>query len=265
VLGDAFDILHRQWGLRGDPHAWNAIRELVDATPTPPSAELVRAAFVDALQRVADVDIDHTDEQQAYRKHLDHGGMSGGHVHVEWWRTRGIPLLVDRANSRRPSPPPTEPARPRRRSVGSVIGAAAVWAVVFAIPVALVGGGGWLLYQRAYGTSVEATVLDCSSSGAVVGGRSTYRTDCVAEWTIDGRRVVGGFNGGNGESDVGKTIDATVRGDVAYSRSLALPIVLLALGLPFLLLPGAAVARRARHRSEHGAPPPPDASHLDRD
>ncbi len=258
MLGDAFDIAHRQWGLRGDPHAWNAMRELVASTPTPPTADAVRAAFVDALNRVADVDIDHTDEPQVFRQHLDHGGMSGGSVNVEWWRTQGIPLLVDRAITRSPAErlSATEPARRRHRSVGSAMSGVAVWAVVLAIPAALVGGGGWLLNQRAFGTRVEATVLECDSSGSIIRGGSTFRTDCIAEWTIDGRLVVGGFEGGNGKSDVGKTVDATVRDDVAYSRSLVLPIVLLALGLPFLMFPVIAIKQRARRRSELNPPAP---------
>jgi hypothetical protein len=104
----------------------------------------------------------------------------------------------------------------------------------------------FLLYQRAWGTRVEATVLSCDTSGGVFGGASTYRTDCVAQWEIDGRVVVGGLDGGNGERDVGRTIDATVRGDTAYSRSIVLPVILVALGLPFLALPLLAVRRRLR-------------------
>ena len=37
VLADGFDVVLRQWGTRGDPHAWRALRELVGATPTPAS------------------------------------------------------------------------------------------------------------------------------------------------------------------------------------------------------------------------------------
>lgn len=119
-----------------------------------------------------------------------------------------------------------------------------IWLVVVAIAAATVGGGGFLLAQRAVGTRVRATVLDCDTSGTIVRGGATYRTDCIAEWTIDGRVVIGTFTGGNGESDVGRTVDATVRGDTAYSRSLVLPILLIALGLPFLWFPIAAVRRR---------------------
>jgi hypothetical protein len=250
VLGDAFDIVHRQWGLRGDPHAWHALRELLAAVPTPPSDDGVRLLFVDGLRQVADVDIDQADGQPVYRKHLDHGGMSGGSVNVEWWRTKGIPLLVDRATSRRVAlPRPTDAPSVSPRSVRSVATTVAVWALLLAIPIALVGGGGWLLYQRAYGTRVTATVLSCDSSGNFRRYGTTFRTDCVAQWTIDGRVVVGGFDGGNGASDVGKQVDATVRGDTAYSRSLALPILLIVLGLPFLVIPFFAIKRRiAGHR-----------------
>jgi hypothetical protein len=123
-----------------------------------------------------------------------------------------------------------------------------VWAVVLAIPVAVVGGGAFLLYQRAYGTRVDARVLDCETSGTIIRGASTYRTDCIAQWTIDGQTVVGAFTGGNGEPDVGKTVSATVRGDTAYSRSLVLPIVLLVLGLPFLAFPVLAIKHQIKAR-----------------
>ena len=243
VLGDGFDVNLRQWGLRGDVHAWRAMRDLVATMPTPADREGVRAAYVDALRRVADVDIDATDEQVVFQAHLDHGGMSGGSVDVGWWRTKGIPLLVARAVDRRPPPP-----RAPRRTAGKVIGVIVVWGILLAIPAALVGGGGFLLYQRAVGTRVEATVLECDTSGTIVRGASTYRTECIAQWEIDGRVVIGSFNGGNGESDVGSTVEATVRGDTAYSRSLVLPVLLIAMGLPFLAVPMFAIRTRVRAR-----------------
>lgn len=269
LLADGFDVVHRQWGRRGDVHAWQAMRDLVGGTPTPPDRDAVRAAYVDALRQVADVDVDHAAEAVVHRQHLDHGGMSGGDVDVEWWRTRGLPLLVDRAVDRRPRnplPPPTAPraATPMSRRTGrTIVGDIVVWTLILAIPGALVGGGAFLLYQRAVGTRVDATVLECDSSGTIVRGASTYRTDCIAEWTIDGETVIGPFTGGNGESDVGKTLDATVRDGTAYSRSLILPIVLLALGLPFLglvLLPRVLRRRSGWGRTSRERPDTPVAS-----
>lgn len=116
-----------------------------------------------------------------------------------------------------------------------LVTAVLVWLLVLGIPAALVGGGGWLLYQRAVGTKVEATVLACETSGNWARYASTIREECAARWTIDGKTVTGNFVGGNGESDVGETLTATVRGDTAYSRSLVLPILLILLGLPVLV------------------------------
>ncbi len=259
VLGDGFDVVHRQWGLRGDVHVWAALRELVATIPTPSDSEGVRAAYVDAFREVVDVDLDQTAESVVYRADLDRGGMSGGAVDLRWWRAKGMPLLVERAIDRRPVPqsssapldtsgPPSAPTG--RRTVRELVVGVVVWAIVLAIPAVPLIGGGYLLYQRAVGTRVEATVLDCSTSGAIVRGASTYRSECIASWTIDDRLVVGSFNGGNGVSDVGRTVDATVRGDAAYSRSLALPILLLALGLPFLALPVLALRGKRSARVE---------------
>jgi hypothetical protein len=264
VLADGFDIVHRQWGLRGDPHAWRAMRELLAAEPTPDDRDAVRAAYVAALVQVADVDIDHTDAESVHRSHLDHGGMSGGSIHVGWWRSKGVPLLVDRAVDRRPPPADTgstpvasgrdAPRQTTGRSrLKDVLVSVAVWGVILAITAATIGGGAFLLVQRAVGTRVEATVISCERSGGRAGGVSTYREACLAEWTIDGAKVVGPLSAGDGGWDPGDVVDATVRGDTAYGRSLGLPILLLALGSPFLLLIGVNVRHSVRRR---GSGPP---------
>ena len=135
-----------------------------------------------------------------------------------------------------------------------LIGGALALAVVLAIPAATIGAGAYLLYQRAAGTRVEATVIGCNVSGGVFSGTSNYREDCVAEWTIDGATVVGGLSGGSGGWDPGETVDATVRGDTAYSRSLELPILLIALGLPFLAIPVFAARAKRRNRRTSATP-----------
>jgi len=97
MLVDGFDVVHHQWGLRGDPHVWRTLRDRLAETPTPHGHDAVRAAFVEAFNDVAGVDVDAEPEQRVYRKELDHGGMSGGTVDLAWWRTKGLPLLVERA------------------------------------------------------------------------------------------------------------------------------------------------------------------------
>lgn len=103
TLGDAFDVRHRQWGLRGDPHVWGALHEELSGEPTPADAAAVRQVFVDALRRVADVDPDGDVQGAVRREEFAHGGMSSGMVDVEWWRVKGLPLLVSRAADRRPA------------------------------------------------------------------------------------------------------------------------------------------------------------------
>lgn len=120
-------------------------------------------------------------------------------------------------------------------SPGSRITGVVVWAVLLAIPAALIGGGAWLIHQRYAGVQVEVTVLACETSGSWRRYGSTVREDCAAEWREDGRTVIGGFVGGNGEPDVGRTVDATVRDGTAYSRSWVLPSILIGLGAPFLV------------------------------
>lgn len=256
VLGDGFDVIHRQWGLRGDPHAWRTLRDLLGATPTPVTPEAVRAAYVEGLSQLIGADLDSSGDHQVYCDDLDHGGMSGGVVDLDWWRTKGVPLLVDRAIDRRPpvphgaAPDNITNSSPTRGLRAAVVGIMA-WLVILAIPATLLGSGGWLLYQRGYGTRVRATVLSCDAIDEFRRVGRHLPTDCVAEWVIDGQTVVGGFDGGNGPSDIGKTVDVTVRGNTAYSRSLVLPALLIALGLPFLVIPLAALRRAMKRRRGH--------------
>ena len=115
--------------------------------------------------------------------------------------------------------------------------------------LAMAGGGVFLLVQRETGERVKATVTDCSGSGK-------YET-CNGSWVAGGSLVGGkghvvlGTIDGATSTDVGHELDVTVDGDRAYTRSLNVPIILLAIGgfiagvgiwLPFSL-------RRSKARS----------------
>jgi len=118
--------------------------------------------------------------------------------------------------------------------------------VVLLIPLVLVGSGGWLLYQRQVGERVEAEVIDCRFD-------IDYRTSsqhCTARWTQDGVERTGPIQA-SGDHEVGETVTATVRDGQLYSRSLALPLVLLGLGLPFCYFP------YAWARQKFSGPPDP--------
>ena len=112
------------------------------------------------------------------------------------------------------------------------------------VPFVLVGAGGWLLWQRQTGETVEAEVLTCDLD-------IKYKTSsqhCTARWTEDGVEKIGPIQG-SGDQEVGETVTATLRGDELYSRSLTLPLVLLGLGLPLLLVPFAWLRGRLKRRS----------------
>ncbi len=92
----------QRWGLRGDPHVWAAMRELLAGQPVPANPSAVRAVFVDAFRQLIRVDLDTDESEAVYREEFSHGGMSSGQVYLPWWRTTGIPLLVNRAMKRMP-------------------------------------------------------------------------------------------------------------------------------------------------------------------
>lgn len=82
-------------------------------------------------------------------------------------------------------------------------------------------------------------------SGALECARCGHRTD------LPGAGVLGDA-AGDGHDSIGDTVDVTVRGDTAYSRSLGLPLLLLGLGLPFLALVGFSLRDVVRQRRAGG-------------
>ncbi|AQP51998.1 hypothetical protein [Tessaracoccus flavescens] len=98
MLSSLFIPEPEQWGLRGDPHAWAALKEHLSTTAIPSDAaetnRLLRAAFKAVVG--ADLDDPETPET-VFRDEFAHGGTTSGHVHLPTWRTRLIPLLLTRA------------------------------------------------------------------------------------------------------------------------------------------------------------------------
>ncbi|WP_028655530.1 hypothetical protein [Nocardioides sp. J54] len=117
-------------------------------------------------------------------------------------------------------------------------------------PFVLVGAGGWLLYQRQTGEVVQAEVLGCETD---IGYRRSAQ-HCTARWTVDGVERTGPIQG-SGDQEAGETVEATLRDGELYSRSLALPLVLLGLGLPLCVLPLLWV--RGRFRRDRTTPAHP--------
>ncbi len=152
--------------------------------------------------------------------------------------------LYDRLREGVPKPEAAPSARPPARAGALIIIAAVL------IAATMIGSGVFLLGQRQTGTRAVTTVGDCQTSG---GGR--YRSvHCTGTWVVGGTLIGGGhvvfgtITGVDADS-VGKTIDVTLRGDTAYARGLALPLLLIGLGL----IPGAGAVLFVRAGSRRGA------------
>lgn len=92
-----FEPEPRRWGLRGDPHLWDALRLRLAEEDMPGTVAdvmgLVRAAFAELTG--TDLASDH--EERVYREQYAHGGMSSGWIDLSTWRERFIPLIAERA------------------------------------------------------------------------------------------------------------------------------------------------------------------------
>ena len=98
-LAAVFEPEPDRWGLRGDPHVWRAMRDRLRGV-TPRTAAEARELLHTAFEEIVGVSLnDDGLPDQVHRPELDHGGMSGGHVHIETWRTTLMPSLVLRAQT----------------------------------------------------------------------------------------------------------------------------------------------------------------------
>ncbi|WP_185094960.1 transposase [Streptomyces sp. PanSC19] len=108
-MSELFDPAPARWGLRGDPHVWQALRDALSVTDVPPSAEAVAGLLRATFEELVEVDLHGEPAPHVYRERYAHGGTSGGMVHLDTWRQTLLPLLVERAG--RPRDPRTLPAR----------------------------------------------------------------------------------------------------------------------------------------------------------
>jgi hypothetical protein len=92
-----FDPEPRRWGLRGDPHLWQALREYLSDTDVPASASEVSRLLHTAFGQLAGVDLASDPASSVYREQFAHGGMSSGMISLDTWRQELMPLLTERA------------------------------------------------------------------------------------------------------------------------------------------------------------------------
>ncbi|AYM97049.1 hypothetical protein EAG14_14345 [Acidovorax sp. 1608163] len=89
-----FDPEPIQWGLRGDPYLWREMAEQFQGIPLPESSHELSSLLEETFLKLTGYPVSH---QKHFRveRHA-HGGMSSGGIATEFWRERGIPLLLSR-------------------------------------------------------------------------------------------------------------------------------------------------------------------------
>ena len=91
-----FDPEPEQWGLRGDPYLWRALREHLAATRLPHSADELTRLLHATFRELTGIDIASDPASMAYQEQYAHGGMSSGMISLDTWRETLFPLLAER-------------------------------------------------------------------------------------------------------------------------------------------------------------------------
>ncbi|GHF39773.1 hypothetical protein FHX82_006723 [Amycolatopsis bartoniae] len=88
-----------RWGLRGDPHVWEAMRDRLRGQEPPGNQFAARTLFERTFTEVTGASLDGPVAESAsvYLPQFRVGsGMSDGHVSLHFWKFTGLPILLDR-------------------------------------------------------------------------------------------------------------------------------------------------------------------------
>jgi len=94
TITELFEPRPGQWGLRGDPFLWDEMAMRFADLPLPATADDLRALLAEAYARLTGQALEHDDNVRIER--YGTGGMSGGLVSPDYWKTQAIPLLLER-------------------------------------------------------------------------------------------------------------------------------------------------------------------------
>ena len=95
VLASLFHPTPQDWGLRGEAALWGELARDLAETVCPANIEDLQRLLAMEFERRTGVALN--SDLQPRVERLDAGGMSGGHVSTQLWRTNLVPLLLDRA------------------------------------------------------------------------------------------------------------------------------------------------------------------------
>lgn len=83
-----------QWGLRGDPYLWRELKERLSKIQMPETPKQLERIIVKEYEAATGYSID----QGKYFiiERFMHGGLSSGGISPDFWKNRGIPMLIKR-------------------------------------------------------------------------------------------------------------------------------------------------------------------------
>lgn len=99
----AFDRQPAHWGLRGDPYVWEEMSRHLAHQPMPASRDEALRQLNRCFEIVVGVSVnDARSGTSVYVEKFAHGGMSSGHVDLQTWREKLLPMLANRIMSGNP-------------------------------------------------------------------------------------------------------------------------------------------------------------------
>ena len=92
-VSEIFDERPVQWGFRGDPYLWDEMAKsfsTIDITCSKSQfTVLFKEFFLELTNHAFEGDY-------IFVEDFAHGGMSSGMVSIEFWKEKGLPLLLER-------------------------------------------------------------------------------------------------------------------------------------------------------------------------
>ena len=98
-MAGLFEPEPRQWGLRGDPYLWRALRDQLADMAVPASEGAGSDLLHAAVNEPVGGDLPPPPPPPVYCERYAHGGMSSGMISLDAWRQRFMPLLTERART----------------------------------------------------------------------------------------------------------------------------------------------------------------------
>lgn len=92
TIGSLFKPEPQAWGLRGDPMLWKDLARVFRAVPLPESPHLLKTMLESAFFSLTAHTINSS--ESFFVERYAQNGMSSGHISPEFWKVKGIELIV---------------------------------------------------------------------------------------------------------------------------------------------------------------------------